>query len=168
MSDRESEASFEVQRMGVLPCPLCRSGDVRFTDWGIKCKGCGIALYEPSEASEDSRDRWNALPRLATLADQPDGREEREPVWPEPGTFGACYDCGRRYGAEYGFPDLVVPHGVWNAHLSPRGGEGGLLCPSCMCRRAAAAGITCEARFTSGPFATPNPVPGTGEREERA
>lgn len=71
---------------------------------------------------------------------------------PTPGTFGACYDCGRRYGDEYGFPDLVVPNDVW-AKISPRGDEGGLLCPSCMCRRASALGITAvPARFTSGPF----------------
>lgn len=63
----------------------------------------------------------------------------------------ACFDCGRRYGDSYGFPDLVVPHDVW-AKISPRGDEGGLLCPSCMCRRAEALGIQCPARFTSGPF----------------
>lgn len=76
---------------------------------------------------------------------------------PEPGTFGACFDCGRRYGDEYGFPDLMIPDDVW-AKISPRGDEGGLLCPSCICRRAHAFGITCVARFLSGPFAADTPI----------
>ncbi len=25
----------------------------------------------------------------------------------------ACYDCGRPYGDEHGFPDLVIPHAAW-------------------------------------------------------
>lgn len=64
---------------------------------------------------------------------------------------GCCIDCGRKYGDEHGFPDLVVPNDAWKA-LSPTGHEGGLLCPSCMCRRAHDAGVRCLARFTSGPF----------------
>lgn len=71
----------------------------------------------------------------------------------EPRIDGACYDCGRKYGDEYGFPDLVVPNDVWELFLSPTKSEGGLLCPSCMCKRARAAGLTgIRARFTSGPF----------------
>lgn len=72
---------------------------------------------------------------------------------------GACWDCGRRYGDEYGFPDLVVPHDIWNNHISPTGNEGGLLCPSCICRRAHAAGVQCRAEFRSGPFAVMNSGP---------
>jgi hypothetical protein len=69
-------------------------------------------------------------------------------------TTAACHDCGRAYGEAYGFPDLLVPHDIWNRHLSPTGDEGGLLCPSCMCKRAHAAGLAdVPARFTSGPFA---------------
>lgn len=65
----------------------------------------------------------------------------------------ACYDCGRLYGDEYGFPDLVVPREVWNKHISPTQDEGGLLCPSCMCQRAAAAGLSdVPTAFRSGPF----------------
>lgn len=64
-----------------------------------------------------------------------------------------CFDCGRQYGDEHGFPDLVVAHEVWNTAISPTGYEGGLLCPSCMCKRAYEAGLTgVPARFTSGPF----------------
>jgi hypothetical protein len=64
----------------------------------------------------------------------------------------ACYGCARRYGAEYGFPDLVVPDDVWK-RISPTGDEGGLLCPSCMVKRAATLGLeNVPARFTSGPF----------------
>lgn len=64
---------------------------------------------------------------------------------------GACWDCGRRYGDEHGFPDLVVPDDVW-AQVSPTGNAAGLLCPSCLCRRAHRAGVRTTARFTSGPF----------------
>ena len=64
---------------------------------------------------------------------------------------GCCIDCGRKYGDEYGFPDLVIHDEAWKS-ISPTGHDGGLLCPSCMCRRAHDAGIKCEARFTSGPF----------------
>lgn len=64
---------------------------------------------------------------------------------------GCCHDCGRKYGDEYGFPDLVVPHEVWKK-ISPTGDEGGLLCPSCLCRRLHDAGITCCGFFTSGPL----------------
>jgi hypothetical protein len=92
--------------------------------------------------------------------------ENDRPPLPEPGTFGACYDCGRHYGDEFGFPDLVLPHDVW-AKISPRGDEGGLLCPSCICRRAHALGMTgVPAMWASGPLksepytpATPAPEP---------
>lgn len=69
-----------------------------------------------------------------------------------------CFDCGRTYGDEYGFPDLVVPHDAWK-RISPTGDEGGLLCPSCICKRAHDAGIKATARFTSGPFVQPDAVP---------
>lgn len=62
-----------------------------------------------------------------------------------------CMDCGRKYGDEHGFPDLVVPNDVW-ARISPTGDEGGLLCPSCVCRRLYDAGIQTTGRFTSGPL----------------
>lgn len=65
---------------------------------------------------------------------------------------GCCLDCGRKYGNEYGFPDLVVPDEVWK-QISPTGDDGGLLCPSCMCRRASDLGLTkVTAVFRSGPF----------------
>jgi len=67
---------------------------------------------------------------------------------------GCCLDCGRKYGDEFGFPDLVVSPDVWKI-ISPTGDEGGLLCPSCMCRRAADAGLSnIPAVFRSGPFCT--------------
>ena len=70
----------------------------------------------------------------------------------------ACFDCSRPYGDEHGFPDLVVPHDVWK-QISPTHDEGGLLCPSCICRRVAALGIECRAEFRSGPFAVFNDGP---------
>jgi hypothetical protein len=79
-------------------------------------------------------------------------RGECQPPLPEPGTFGACYDCGRRYGDVYGFPDLVLPNDLW-AKISPSGDEGGLLCPSCICRRAHALGMSdVPAMWGSGPL----------------
>lgn len=63
-----------------------------------------------------------------------------------------CHDCGRLYGNEYGFPDLVVPDTIWK-QISPTGDQYGLLCPSCMAGRCAKLGIQgAEARWTSGPF----------------
>lgn len=70
-----------------------------------------------------------------------------------------CHDCGRQYGAEHGFPDLVVPHEIWTK-ISPTGDEGGMLCPSCMVARAHAAGLEgVPATFRSGPFAIDGPAP---------
>lgn len=77
---------------------------------------------------------------------------------------GACLDCRRAYGDEYGFPDLLVPDDVW-AKISPTGNEGGLLCPSCMCRRAYEAGVkNIAACFVSGPFASSIPSAGAEPR----
>lgn len=66
--------------------------------------------------------------------------------------MAACNDCGRPYGDEHGFPDLVIPHDIWK-RISPSGDEGGLLCPSCICGRLHAAGIETTGKFTSGPLA---------------
>lgn len=69
-----------------------------------------------------------------------------------------CFDCGLSY-ADPGFCDLVVPHDVWLA-MSPTGHEGGLLCPTCMCRAARRAGLDkVTAAFRSGPFAPAQPAP---------
>ena len=63
--------------------------------------------------------------------------------------FSACHDCGRRYGDEHGFPDLIIPYGDWR-RISPSKDEGGLLCPSCICARLHKAKIRCEGAFMSG------------------
>lgn len=63
----------------------------------------------------------------------------------------ACDDCGRAYGDEFGFPDMLVPDDVWETIAPERDGRG-LLCPSCIVRRCHHVGIECDARFTSGPF----------------
>ncbi len=62
-----------------------------------------------------------------------------------------CHDCNRPYGDEYGFPDLVLPNATWAA-ISPTGDEGGMLCPSCICKRLADRGLEdVPAVFRSGP-----------------
>lgn len=62
----------------------------------------------------------------------------------------ACFDCDRQYGDEHGFPDLVIPNDIWR-RISPSGDEGGLLCPSCICKRLHHAKITgVEGAFMSG------------------
>lgn len=68
-----------------------------------------------------------------------------------------CDECGRPYGDEHGFPDLVIPNQIWR-RISPSGDEGGLLCPSCICKRLHAAGISnVEAAFMSGPIQSVTP-----------
>ncbi len=61
-----------------------------------------------------------------------------------------CQDCERPYGDEHGFPDLIIPYDAWR-RISPSGDDGGLLCPSCICKRLFDAGLTCEGAFMSGP-----------------
>jgi hypothetical protein len=62
-----------------------------------------------------------------------------------------CQDCQRQYGDEHGFPDLIIPFWAWK-QISPSKSDGGLLCPSCICKRLHDAGINCEAAFMSGPI----------------
>jgi hypothetical protein len=62
-----------------------------------------------------------------------------------------CHDCGRPYGDEHGFPDLSIPFWAWEK-ITPTEGDGGLLCPSCICKRLHDAGIQCEGAFMSGPI----------------
>lgn len=63
-----------------------------------------------------------------------------------------CIDCDRPYGDEHGFPDLVIPNEAWRI-ISPSGDEGGLLCPSCICKRLHDAGLRgVYGSFMSGPI----------------
>lgn len=64
--------------------------------------------------------------------------------------MSSCADCNRPYGDEHGFPDLIIPYWAWKK-ISPTGDDGGLLCPSCICKRLHDKGIKCEAAFMSGP-----------------
>lgn len=68
-----------------------------------------------------------------------------------------CFHCSRPYGDKHGFPDLLVPNEVWEK-ISPKKNEGGLLCPSCICKRVYDLGIYCKAEFRSGPFWQPSLV----------
>ncbi len=62
-----------------------------------------------------------------------------------------CHDCQRPYGHEHGFPDLIIPYDAWK-QISPTGDDGGLLCPSCICKRLHDRGIRCTGAFMSGPI----------------
>jgi len=61
-----------------------------------------------------------------------------------------CYDCLRPYG-DGGFPDFIIPYWAWK-EISPTKDDGGLLCPSCICKRLSDANIRCEGAFMSGPI----------------
>lgn len=62
-----------------------------------------------------------------------------------------CHDCQRPY-SDNGFQDLLVQKSVWKI-ISPTGGEGGMLCPSCLVRRIVDAGLKdVPAVFVSGPL----------------
>lgn len=84
-----------------------------------------------------------------------------KPVFPAPSPASErdagkayCDDCSREYGHEHGFPDLIIPNAVWR-RISPTKDNGGLLCPSCICKRLHDIGIQdCEAAFMSGPIKT--------------
>jgi hypothetical protein len=115
----------------------------------------------------EGRTDAEAFEQIAAALAAPPQEGERQPPLPDPETFGACYDCGRHYGDEYGFPDLVLPNDVW-AKISPRGDEGGLLCPSCICRRAHALGMSgVPAVWASGPLTSRpyTPAAPTPDRE---
>lgn len=76
---------------------------------------------------------------------------DRETLVEERRMQGCCIDCARKYGDEYGFPDMLVADDVWR-QISPTGDEGGLLCPCCMLRRMAVLGLSnVHASFQSGP-----------------
>lgn len=61
-----------------------------------------------------------------------------------------CFDCGRPYGDQHGFPDLVIEDWAWKA-IAPNHDAGGLLCPSCICARLHDNNIRSYGAFTSGP-----------------
>jgi len=58
----------------------------------------------------------------------------------------------------------MVPDWAWLA-ISPRRSHGGLLCPSCICRRLDEKGIKCVGHFLSGPLtATQDDLPDNYDR----
>lgn len=79
-----------------------------------------------------------------------------EPAAPVGETVG-CHDCGRQYGNTHGFPDLIITKDAWR-RISPSGDDGGLLCPSCICKRLDDAGMhDVEGAFMSGPIKSVDP-----------
>lgn len=105
------------------------------------------------------RGSFVAMKMVADLLEQAWSWRAEMSAWQHepPDEAACCYHCGLAYN-DPGFPDLVVPDDVWR-QISPKKNEGGLLCPSCMCRAAEANGVTCEAKFTSGPFAAQETQP---------
>jgi DNA-directed RNA polymerase subunit RPC12/RpoP len=68
-----------------------------------------------------------------------------------------CDDCGRPYGDQHGFPDLIITKEAWR-RISPTSDDGGLLCPSCICKRLHVAGMSnVEGAFMSGPIKSVDP-----------
>lgn len=66
--------------------------------------------------------------------------------------MASCFDCGREYGEQHGFPDLIIPNDTWRK-ISPSGDTHGLLCPCCIIERLQKAGISgCPGAFMSGPI----------------
>lgn len=61
--------------------------------------------------------------------------------WEEAGTREptACHDCGLAYG-DVGWIECVVPNDVWR-QIGPTGDEGGILCITCIARRAKRHGL---------------------------
>ena len=86
--------------------------------------------------------KWLALLGQELAASEPETKRKVQ---------GCCFDCGRRYGDEYGFPNLLIPDDDW-LRIAPHADGNGLLCPSCMCRRLDLQQIKTLARFTSGPL----------------
>lgn len=86
---------------------------------------------------------------------------------PAPDQVG-CHDCGCAYDAPE-WVEAVVPHETWDK-ISPTGGHAGLLCVTCMAKRAAKLGLTdIPTKVWSGPFVFEmgQPAPDQGA-EERA
>ena len=103
--------------------------------------------------------RWNDLNKLYCLlvdlrqvalglAASPPEAEDNKPL---PRWWGDCARCHRPY-SDPGFPDLIVSDEAWR-QISPTGGDGGLLCPSCIIGVLTELGIETEATFRSGPLA---------------
>lgn len=97
---------------------------------------------EPGQEAETGRKgETPALPEARSR----EGRDSSEPL------ISRCHDCGRPYGDEHGFPDLIIPYWVWK-QITPTRDDGGLLCPSCICKRLSERDIRCEGAFMSGPI----------------
>jgi len=60
-----------------------------------------------------------------------------------------CAGCGRPYGNENGFPDLIIEDWAWK-RISPTGNDGGLLCPCCIIESLYDERIECKGFFGSG------------------
>lgn len=114
---------------------------------------CRMCIYGPHSEIESYTTRME-LEQLRDAINEvmpPTTPASPAQVGAQPAGRVGCHDCGRPYGDEHGFPDLVIPDSAWRA-ISPKGNDGGLLCPSCICKRLHDRGIRCAGAFTSGPM----------------
>jgi hypothetical protein len=149
-------------KLELLPCPFCgEQPQVKSRGaGGVGChNGHHVQVY--GATVEDAEKAWNTRtpPHADTLSLPREAGEEGL----------RCFDCGAQYD-DPAWIEAVVPHDIWNQHLSPTGGEGGILCIVCMGRRATAAGLSdVPVRLTAGPFlamyaaALSRPSPADGE-----
>lgn len=135
-------------------------GDV---EWSSVMEQARVALcHQLVEASDEAldlgHDRYSSLmaeaERALSLMHAALHSASPPVALPRSTTDPVCFDCGRDYGDEHGFPDLVIEQTAWNA-ISPDGDGNGLLCPSCLCKRLHVNGIECVGTFRSGPISAP-------------
>lgn len=143
--------TFDVPRVGFMDFDFKQSPAAMWNVYNRRCGEDHHGFYDrKGDHFREGVDPRNYYGRfLPELLD--DGKWTSIDDWPE--LDARCADCGLDYG-DLGFADLVVSHDIWNDVISPSHDEGGLLCPTCMVRSAAKAGLTdIPAAFKSGPFA---------------
>lgn len=122
----------------------------------LTAKANGIMQYtEKCDFGKQWFDTFDAL--AAHIRPQPDVPAETPPITEPTACTADCEDCGRQYGHEHGFPDLIITKDAWQ-QISPSKDDGGLLCPSCICKRLHEAGMRdVEGAFMSGPIKSVDP-----------
>jgi hypothetical protein len=126
---------------------------------GVPPPGSGSRPADGAESTFVSTADATSIPNAFGEAAVPNGTPRSESRSTSPLAYRAaevcplsCFDCGAAYG-DPSWIEAVVPHRIWNDHLSPTGNEGGILCIVCMARRAGRAGLSgVPVTLTAGPF----------------